>query len=183
MLQIVCTVVETCAIQLPYMRCLDLIRILMLSVENYKLESIPVLQLALGPILEKAIQTPAVQSNRSDDERSILNLNSFLVKLVHVCLDILGPHFVFCSSFAPMIAPTCNWLIESQIQSDSSTFDKKNATKAVQSLKILLTALRGNIAGMATERVQMNLFFSSRRAQASWPQTPINLQQSYTVFP
>jgi len=55
MLQIVCNVVGTCAVQLPYTRCLDLIRILMLAIETYKLEGVPVLQLALGPLLEKAI--------------------------------------------------------------------------------------------------------------------------------
>ena len=43
MLQTVCTVVGNCATQLPYTRCLDLIRILMLAVENYRLESMPVL--------------------------------------------------------------------------------------------------------------------------------------------
>ena len=75
---------------MPYNRSLDLIRILMLSVESFKLDSVPILQLALEPIMNKAINTPMPQTNISDDERQLLNTNSFLVKLIQVCFDILG---------------------------------------------------------------------------------------------
>ena len=111
-----------------------------------------------------------------------MNVNSFIVKLLHVCLDILGPHFVFSPHFAAMLPPACNWLITSQIQSEAAIFDKKNVTHSVKCLKILLAALRGNLVGMPTERVQMNMLFSSRRAQSNWPQTPVDLQQSYSVL-
>ena len=40
------------------------------------------------------------QTNISDEERNIINTNSFMVKLLHICLDILGPHFVFNNDFA-----------------------------------------------------------------------------------
>jgi len=88
---------------LPYTRSLDLIRILMLAVESFKLDSIPVLQLALEPILNKAIQTPSPVTNISDEDRLITVTNSFLVKLIHVCFDILGPHLVFNQSFAGLM--------------------------------------------------------------------------------
>lgn len=77
----------------------------MLAVESFKLDSIPVLQLALEPILNKAIQTPLPATNISDEDRLIIVTNSFLVKLIHVCFDILGPHFVFNQSFAGLVTP------------------------------------------------------------------------------
>lgn len=43
MVQIVCQIVGHSATKLPYNRTLDLIRILMLAVETYKHDSIPVL--------------------------------------------------------------------------------------------------------------------------------------------
>lgn len=58
MMGTICQVVSGCAVQLPYPRTLDIIRILSLAVDNFKLDSLPVLQAALGPILQKAIMTP-----------------------------------------------------------------------------------------------------------------------------
>ena len=75
MLQTVCTVVGNCASVLPYTRQVDVIRILMLAVEQFRLESIPVLQIALAPLLEKAIQTPAPQRHVSDEDRDIVHTN------------------------------------------------------------------------------------------------------------
>ena len=152
----------------------------MLSVESFKLDSIPVLQLALEPILNKAIQTPMPETNISDLERNLVQTNSFLVKLIHVCFDILGPHFVFNQSFAPLINPMVHWLLTTQV---SQTLDKKNATKSVQCVKILLAVLRANTAGMPVERVKINMLFSSKRAKENWPQTPLDLDQTYTVLP
>jgi hypothetical protein len=152
----------------------------MLAVETYKLDSIPVLQIALGPILQKAIQTPMPQTNISDDDRSIIHTNSFLVKLIHVALDVLGVHFVFNSSFAQMIDPALKWLTSVQIP---QVFDKKNSTKGVQNIKFLVTVLRGNTLGTAPERLASNMLFSSKRARDNWPKEPIDLNLTYTIFP
>ena len=51
------------------------------------------------------------QSNISDEERSILEANTFLGKLLHSCMDVLGPYFVFNPAFTPHIDPTLKWII------------------------------------------------------------------------
>jgi hypothetical protein len=180
MLQIVCQIVGHCASKLPYIRTLDLIRILMLAVETYKLDSIPVLQIALGPILEKAIQTPIPQSNISDDDRNILHTNQFLVKLLHVSFDILGGHIMFNPSFAPMIDPILKWLTGTQIP---QIFDKKNCTKSVQTIKLIFSVLRGNILGTPPEKMANIMFFASKRSKENWSKDPIDLNLTYAIFP
>lgn len=84
----------------------------MLAVDEFKLESIPVLEIALGPVLEKAISTPVPQTNVSDEDRGTLSANSFLVKLIFSCLDLFGPHFVYNATFAPMLDPLLKWLFQ-----------------------------------------------------------------------
>ena len=51
------------------------------------------------------------QTNISDEERNIINTSSFMVKLLHICLDILGPHFVFNNEFSQLLNQAVNWLI------------------------------------------------------------------------
>lgn len=63
---LVSQVVNTCASQLPYERCSSILKILILAVEKYHIDSIQLLSIALGSIFTKAIQTPLPQSNISD---------------------------------------------------------------------------------------------------------------------
>ena len=113
----------------------------MLAAENYKLDSLAVLQVAFGSILEKAIGTPIPASNISDDERNVLLTNEFMVKLIFTCLNVLGPHFIFNQIFGPMLEPMTSWLIEQQIP---QRFDKKNSAKSISCLKAILTTMRAN---------------------------------------
>ena len=108
----ICDVFGYCTLNLPYSRCQDLIRIMLLAVENLKFESIAILEAGFGSIIEKAIQTPMQQSNISDIERAILDADAFLVRLVLLTFDVLGPVFIYNPTFAPMIDPILKWLLE-----------------------------------------------------------------------
>ena len=122
-LRVIHDVARSCASNLPFTRQLDLIRILILAVETFNFDCISVLQVALGAILEKAMQTPAPKSNISDEDRAIVETNSYFVKLLCDCVEKLGPIFVFNATFAPMITPIVSWLVNVQIL---SPLDKKN---------------------------------------------------------
>ena len=67
-----------------------------------------------------------------------------------------------------MLDPSLKWLLL-QTQAPLAQFDKKNATKAVLCLKTILAAMRANTVGLPAERVQLNMFFTSKKAIAAWP--------------
>ena len=77
------------------MRFLDLIKIILLSVEVFRNDCMPMLIGSLPTILQKAFQTPTPTTNISDEERALLDVNRFLCQLLHSCLDLLGPSFAF----------------------------------------------------------------------------------------
>ena len=58
-LPLVSNVVVNCARNLPFNRLLDLCKIMMLSVETFKTDSIALLDAAIPIILSKAFETPA----------------------------------------------------------------------------------------------------------------------------
>lgn len=117
---------------------MDVMKIIKLTMENYKQDGLAIMINGISLILQKAIQTPVV-SNISDNDRQILQCNQNLTQLIYHSLDLLGPAFIF-NAPVNLLTAILEWLMLTQIPSQ---LDKKNATLSLKTVKLMIIIMRG----------------------------------------
>ena len=134
---LVVDVVNFCSTQLPYSRLLDVINIVNISVENYKLDSIQILEASYPSLLQKALEVPLPKTSVTDDEKDLIKLHDKMIQLMVNCVENLGCAFIFNQTLSSLIDPGTDWVLSLLVQTQSKETQRTILKVAKYELMVL----------------------------------------------
>ena len=108
-----------CSAALPYHRLYDVIQILVISVEQYKVNAVPILEASYPHLLPKAIETPLPNTNVTDAERHIIKLHDKMIQLIVSAVENLGPALIFNETLSAGVEPATDWMLNILVQTQA----------------------------------------------------------------
>lgn len=120
---------------------------------------------SLRQLLAKAIQIPVPQSNTSDIEKTMLNMNSLFIRFVVTSIEEIGIDVLLNKDNSGLIGPLVDWLT-TQFVSGVEQSDKKTILRI---FKYLFLGLRG-IGPKSTDAKSLSLAdaFLNKRSKEQW---------------
>ena len=151
-----------CSAALPYHRLYDVIQILVISVEQYKVNAVPILEASYPHLLPKAIETPLPNTNVTDAERHIIKLHDKMIQLIVSAVENLGPALIFNETLSAGVEPATDWMLTILVQTQAKTTQQM----IIKIAKSQLMVLKGVSPQAGGKLVQVLL---SSKSKKHWP--------------
>ena len=138
-IQPILDVTTLCTNNLEFVRLFDVFAIINHCIDTFKTNSLKILEPCYRTLLTKACQTPIAKTEISEEERQVIRMHERMLILMQLCLEIIGPEFVFNQEIAPLIEPSLDFLMQYYLQGVTKS-SKKVILKIV---KYILMILKG----------------------------------------